>query len=350
MEEVKTEDKRWCVYMHTNKINDKVYVGITNQKPEVRWCNGNGYRKNQPVFYRAIKKYGWDGFEHIIFAENLTESEANQMEMKLIALYKTNCCRYKNPEYGYNMTDGGDGHRGWIPTEENRINMSNAQKGKKLSEEHKRKISQSEKGKKLSEEHKDKIRQALKGRVFSEETRKKISESKKGKPGNNKGKKMPREVVERLREMRKRENLSEETLKKMSESAKNKSEETRKKISDAAKERYKNPSNVPFYGKHHTEESKEKLRKARNIPIVQLNIDKSYIICFNSSKEASQQTSIHANSITACCRERVKSAGGFIWKYLYDQTSKDGTLILGAITLGIITEEEAVAQLVQQND
>ena len=350
MEQVKTEERRWCVYMHTNKINNKVYVGITNQKPEVRWRNGKGYQKDQSVFYRAIKKYRWDGFEHIIFAENLTESEANQMEMRLIALYKTNCCRYKNPEYGYNMTDGGDGHKGWIPTEENRINMSNAQKGKKLSEEHKRKISQSEKGKKISKEHKEKISQALKGRVFSEETRKKISESKKGKPGNNKGKKMPREVVERLREMRKRENLSEETLRKMSESAKNKSAETRKKISDAAKERYKNPLNVPFYGKHHTEESKEKLRKAHNIPIVQLTRDGLYIMCFNSGKEASKQTNVQANSISKCCRGGVKSAGGYRWKYLYDQTQKDGSIIHGAITLGLITEEEALAQLTQQND
>jgi hypothetical protein len=68
------------------------------------------------------------------------------------------------------MTDGGDGHSGWTPTEENRRNMSKAQKGKKLSEEHKIKISLSEKDRKFSEEHKKKIGQALKGRTFSEET------------------------------------------------------------------------------------------------------------------------------------------------------------------------------------
>lgn len=169
-------NKKWCVYMHTNKINNKVYVGITNQKPEDRWCNGNGYRKDQSVFCRAIKKYGWDNFEHIIFAENLTKEEAEVMEVGLIALYKTNCCRYRNPSYGYNMTDGGDGHAGWIPTEENRRNMSNAQKGKKLSDEHKLKISLSGKGRTFSSKHKEKISQALKGRTFSEEALKKNSQ------------------------------------------------------------------------------------------------------------------------------------------------------------------------------
>ena len=345
MKEIKTEDKRWCVYIHTNKTNNKVYIGLTNQNPEDRWRNGKGYQKDQSVFYRAIQKYGWDGFEHIIFAENLTESEANQMERRLIALYKTNCCRYKNPEYGYNMTDGGDGHRGWTPTEESRINMSNAQKGKKLSEEHKRKISLSEKGKRLSEEHKEKIGKVHRGKFVSEETRKKISQAKKGKPSPNKGKPMSEEQKEKCREIHKRENLSEETLRKMSESAKNKSVETRKKISDAAKERYKNPLNVPFYGKHHTEESKEKLRKAHNIPIVQLTMNELCIMCFNSGKEASKQTKIQANSISKCCRGGVKSAGGYHWKYLYDQTGKDGTVIHGAITLGLISEEEALTQL-----
>ena len=35
---------------------------------------------------------------------------------------------------------------------------------------------------------------------------------------------------------------------------------------------------------------------------------------------------------------------------VYDQKKKDGTLIPGAITLGLITEEEALTQLTQQND
>lgn len=119
MEDIKIKDKIWCVYIHTNKINNKVYIGITSQIPEKRWGkNGNYYKKNQSVFYNAIHKYGWNNFEHIIFAEDLTKEEAINMEIKLIALYKSNCKRYKNPEYGYNMTDGGEGNLGLIHSEE----------------------------------------------------------------------------------------------------------------------------------------------------------------------------------------------------------------------------------------
>ena len=46
------------VYIHTNKINNKKYIGITCQNPSKRWRNGNGYKNG--YFAKAIKKYGWD--------------------------------------------------------------------------------------------------------------------------------------------------------------------------------------------------------------------------------------------------------------------------------------------------
>jgi group I intron endonuclease len=101
------EEKRYTVYMHINKVNNKRYIGITSQKPEVRWDYGFGYKK-QIVFWNAIQKYGWDNFEHIIFMDNLSVKEARHIEQLLIELYKTNCNRYYNPSYGYNMTDGGE--------------------------------------------------------------------------------------------------------------------------------------------------------------------------------------------------------------------------------------------------
>lgn len=53
----------YTVYVHVNKINGKMYVGITSQTVEQRWRQGKGY-KHCVFFYRAIEKYGWDGFEH----------------------------------------------------------------------------------------------------------------------------------------------------------------------------------------------------------------------------------------------------------------------------------------------
>jgi len=35
------------IYMHKNKINNKVYIGYTTQKkPNDRWANGCGYKEN----------------------------------------------------------------------------------------------------------------------------------------------------------------------------------------------------------------------------------------------------------------------------------------------------------------
>ena len=101
------EERKYTVYIHTNKINNKAYIGITSQNPEIRWDGGFGYRQ-QTAFWRAIQKYGWNNFEHIIFMEDLSAKEARHIEQLLIALYKTNCCKYYNPSYGYNMTDGGE--------------------------------------------------------------------------------------------------------------------------------------------------------------------------------------------------------------------------------------------------
>ena len=49
------------IYLHRNKINNKVYIGQTIQPVENRWKNGNGY-KTCSYFYNAIQKYGWGKF------------------------------------------------------------------------------------------------------------------------------------------------------------------------------------------------------------------------------------------------------------------------------------------------
>ena len=97
-----SENKKYIVYIHTNRINKKRYVGITSQKPDERWRHGEGY-KHCVLFYRAIQKYGWDSFDHEIVADNLTQKEAEDMEMFLIAEFNSNC-----KESGYNISEGGN--------------------------------------------------------------------------------------------------------------------------------------------------------------------------------------------------------------------------------------------------
>ena len=183
--------KKYCVYIHRNTINNKVYIGQTCLNVQDRWRNnGSGYLKKkngnytQPVFARAILKYGWDSFEHIIFADNLTQDEANQIERILIALYKTD-----NKNYGYNIRSGGDNST--FNSEESKKRRSEAHKGIKHSEESKNKMSESHKGNKnrfgttTSEEGRKNMSESHKGIYPSEETRKKMGESHKGKNAYN---------------------------------------------------------------------------------------------------------------------------------------------------------------------
>lgn len=96
------EDRKYFLYIHENKINGKVYVGITSKdKPEKRWLNGKGYKGT--YFYNAIQKYGWDGFEHKILFSNLSQEQAFALEKRIIKDLKAN-----NREYGYNIADGGN--------------------------------------------------------------------------------------------------------------------------------------------------------------------------------------------------------------------------------------------------
>lgn len=150
----------YCVYCHTNKINGKKYVGITSQKPEKRWRNGEGYRGQ--VFYNAILKHGWEEFNHEILFTGLNEHQAEEKEIELIKKWKTNDSRY-----GYNVSSGGEsGNNGAACSDIRRKKMSERMKGdknpmfgkkggmngKKLTPEQKLKISNGNKGKKRSEE------------------------------------------------------------------------------------------------------------------------------------------------------------------------------------------------------
>lgn len=153
--------KEFIVYMHENKINHKIYIGITCQKPTQRWRGGKGYKIG--AFKNAIDKYGWNNFEHIILFEHLSKEEACLKEQELIKQYNT-----MDNNYGYNLCEGGNLTLGYHHTKNSKLKMSKSKKGmydgvnnpmygkngilapmygKHLTEEHKRKISETKKGK-----------------------------------------------------------------------------------------------------------------------------------------------------------------------------------------------------------
>ena len=171
----------YTVYQHKNKINGKVYIGITSQKPEQRWRNGEGY-KSSPHFYSAIQKYGWDNFEHNILFVGLTKEQACLKEQELIKEFNS-----MNREYGYNSTSGGDI---FVMNEETKQKISQALMGNQnnlghsCSEEKKKKISEAQKGREFTEEHKQKLSEAAKNRHVpcSEEKKQTLKEKSHKKP------------------------------------------------------------------------------------------------------------------------------------------------------------------------
>lgn len=183
----------YTVYEHINKTNNKKYIGITSNQVEIRWKKGKGYSEHLPIG-RAFNKYGWDGFEHIILYENLSEDEAKEIEIKLIKELNT-----QDSRYGYNLCDGGEGVSGWKHTDEAKRIMS--EKASKRTGDKNPNY-----GNYWSDEQK-RIASEKKKENMSDETRKKLSKSAKERVGIKNpffGKHHNKETKEKLSSYRKR--------------------------------------------------------------------------------------------------------------------------------------------------
>ncbi len=220
----------------------KKYYGKTTKLLEERIIGHEKYSlKSNCHFSLAIRKYGiqkfiWEVTE-ILYDESKQNlrNNLNKRERHWIRKNKTN---YR--EFGYNMTNGGDGGGvfGRKLSEETKRKISQSLIGRKYSEERKEKMSRNgkgvsrNKGRKLSDETKRKISVTQKGRKLSEETCKKMSNSRKGKPRPdlkgktpwNKGIPMSKEAKEKMINSskgvsrNKGRKLSEETTRKTNES------------------------------------------------------------------------------------------------------------------------------------
>ena len=155
--------KEHYVYMHRNKINNKVYIGITSQEPNQRWRKGKGYEKCYK-FYNAIQKYGWEQFEHIILFENLTKEEAEQKEIELIKKYKAS-----KKKYGYNIENGGN-YKG-KHSKQTKQKIRNAKLGEKNPNFGKPTWNKNKKTGPLSEEHRKKLSKIHSKSVICVETK-----------------------------------------------------------------------------------------------------------------------------------------------------------------------------------
>lgn len=74
------------------------------------------------------------------------------------------------------------------------------------------------------------------------------------------------------------------------------------------------------------------------------------VYCVELNKVFPTQKQTGHGHVYSCCMGKRKTSGQKHWYYLYDKELDNGTVINGAITLGLITEEDALNQLSTDDD
>jgi group I intron endonuclease len=145
------------IYLITNKVTGKRYVGQTISTIEKRWsqhkCESKR-KKTKSILHDSIKKYGENSFEIKILVKCNNLKEMNYREDYCIKLFKTLAPN------GLNLKRGGE-NRTHTEESKKRMSVSQLKLNKKLTEEQKKRISDCRKGKKLSLKHIEKVKASL---------------------------------------------------------------------------------------------------------------------------------------------------------------------------------------------
>lgn len=212
---------------------------FSHRKYALRTFNKPGNRR---LVYKMIHKFmreELDFIEEIMF-DNLTEAEAHEIEMSSIALYGrinngTGCLA--------NLTDGGEGVSGWVPSDETRQKMSISHTG----------IIGSNLGIPMPEEVKQKISKTLTGIKHSKETIQRQKDSAIRGPAHHMKGKYP----------------SEKSIEALKTYHKERTGKPGKPHTKEAKQKMRGPrpslagENNPMHGKHHKEEARKKMSATR---------------------------------------------------------------------------------------
>jgi group I intron endonuclease len=246
------------IYLITNKLNNKKYIGQTKQKLKSRFIGhkSKANKGSKIVFHSAIRKYGIENFEIILLEENINNIEiSNQREIEFIKQYNTLLPN------GYNTLEGG-------------LNQISSRKGINLSPEHKTKIKNS---------HKKNSKPIIE---FNIETGKTIKEWSSG-----------RELL--------RNNFSRANISQICKSDK--------------KFGYMYNSGWCYKTFYDTIKDKKILIKlyynAHGKTIKCLDIDGNIIKIYNKIVDAARELKCSPCSIQDCIKGRIKTCKGFIWQY-----------------------------------
>ena len=285
------ENRKYSIYIHTNKTNGKKYVGQTGQEPSYRWGkNGRKYTEKHKgktpstYFSNAIIKHGWDAFYHDVLRSNLTKEEADILEIALIEGFDST-----NRDKGYNLTTGG--HRGGH-----------------------------------SQETKEKLRQINLGRYVSPETRKKNGLAHKGLKRTKESIEKGRQKIRKARGVHVLQYDKNGKLIKQWDYKVDASRELGirdSSISDCCAGRVKTAGGYiwrnidePLTQEHlkwcTTNGTKEKRK------IVRFTTDMKFVDKWVNGADAQRATGI--SHILCCCHYDRKTAGGYIWRFEDDES------------------------------
>ena len=225
--------KTGVIYLITNLLNGKKYVGQTRQNLNDRirqHCNS----KINSGIDAAIKKYGRENFKYEVIEEIPVEM-LNTREIFWIA--ELNC---KSPK-GYNLTDGGEGILNCSQETRARISANHADFSGKNNPNY------------------------GKHRKHSQATRDKMSEDRSGEKHHMFGKHHSQETKDKIAAAHKNKKISQETRAKMSKS------HFREKNHNYGKTHEKSH----WFGKHHSEETKAKMSASRKAYLAKKKAEKN---------------------------------------------------------------------------
>ena len=287
------------MYITTNLCNGKRYIG-QKQFDQENWKN---YLGSGAILKKAIKKYGKENFSRNIIQICYSKKELNDVEYRTSVILNV----VESNDW-YNLCYGGGSTNGYHFTEETR---------KKMGEKAKQRLSD-------ARSHPRYGKEGLSGKnnpQYGISPKERMSSEKYQQWYDNHKKYWEKQKVEM-----KGKRLWGDAPPPML--GKTLSDEAKRKISQKAKQRFSDPRNCTFYGRHHSEESKKKLSESRKgykasccKPVYSIEYDK----IFWGSTEVENLYKICASSVTACCRGRRKSIGKHIqtneklhWLYVDD--------------------------------
>ena len=227
------------IYLITNIVNGKQYVGQTTKTVPIRWKEHQGYadknKRTMPI-RRAIEKYGAASFDVKELCRVSTQGELDAMEIHWIKTLNT-----LSPN-GYNIRLGGKGGKHHPSTIE-KIRISHI--GKTHSEATKALISSKKKGCTTSLKGRPSNRRGVPtGRTISIENQIKMREARRGMVPWNTGKPVPESVKQKIsKSLKGKSYLTDAGRRKISEKFKNRvfSVDHLRKISEANKGRVITP-------------------------------------------------------------------------------------------------------------